>query len=121
MSYAQAYTQVNVHFFVRHVIRDLRFTMKSDLFAHELIHTGQHPFICLTCNKGFIQKSILRAHELLHTGERSFICQTCNEGFHRKYLLYQHEQDCRYQAEVKHKILVEQSRCLACVCDECHQ
>ena len=32
---------------------------------------------CKTCGKAFYTKSILARHELIHSGERPHICKTC--------------------------------------------
>eukprot|EP00088_Acartia_fossae_P069202 TRINITY_DN8969_c0_g1_i1.p1 TRINITY_DN8969_c0_g1~~TRINITY_DN8969_c0_g1_i1.p1 ORF type:complete len:214 (+),score=41.99 TRINITY_DN8969_c0_g1_i1:169-810(+) len=54
-------------------------------------HTGEKPFCCHVCDKGFPDKSSLAKHEKLHTNIREFICTTCGKAFSRKGNLKYHE------------------------------
>lgn len=50
---------------------DATFTTKSHLKIHMFKHTGQYPFVCGICGKGFGQRGNLRVHEERHSSKFS--------------------------------------------------
>ncbi|XP_026849033.1 transcription factor Ouib-like [Drosophila persimilis] len=48
------------------------------------------PHVCPVCGKAFQLKAALRRHEIVHTGEQPFHCETCDVFFNRKSSLQTH-------------------------------
>nr|XP_060615540.1 zinc finger protein 250-like [Anolis sagrei ordinatus] len=67
-----------------------RFSRKSNLTAHQLVHTEGKPFQCLECGKHFRWKQKLTQHQVIHTGEKPFHCLECGKSFSRKSTLISH-------------------------------
>lgn len=67
-----------------------RFTFRSNLTRHSMIHTGVKNHECSQCGKRFNQKGNLNQHMLSHRGERNYVCPGCGESFHLKCALNKH-------------------------------
>ena len=58
------------------------------------LHTGDWPFKCHLCTKGFIQARDLKNHSYVHTGEWPMRCEKCQKGFAIKSQLETHMDRC---------------------------
>lgn len=57
------------------------FTQNSNLRQHLMRHNQNKPFKCNKCVANFVSKGELVAHNRTHTGDHPFICEVCNTGF----------------------------------------
>lgn len=68
------------------ILRD-NLTMRKHLHIH-----GPRQYLCGECNKSFIERSKLKRHQLVHTGERPFLCsfEGCGKRFSLDFNLRTH-------------------------------
>ncbi|KAA3680921.1 uncharacterized protein DEA37_0008537, partial [Paragonimus westermani] len=43
--------------------------------------SGERPFECRYCSKGFSTRSGVNTHERTHTGQRPYVCRICGRRF----------------------------------------
>ncbi|XP_049511294.1 histone-lysine N-methyltransferase PRDM9-like [Dermacentor silvarum] len=48
---------------------------------HEMTHTGERPFVCPVCDRGFNRRGNLGGHLRVHTKERPYECRECGQRF----------------------------------------
>ncbi|XP_035869277.1 histone-lysine N-methyltransferase PRDM9-like [Phyllostomus discolor] len=67
------------------------FTWKSALVRHQRTHSWEKPYVCQECERGFTSKSDLIRHQRTHSGEKPYACRECGRGFSRKSHLIAHQ------------------------------
>lgn len=75
---------------IRKVICTICGKRMKDLKRHMLSHTGERPYPCTYCSKGFTSSYALKVHTRQHTNEKPFICEYCSMGFKQKCSLITH-------------------------------
>ena len=66
------------------------FTKSSDLNRHMKTHLDQRPYKCRECQRGFTQMNSLQMHLRLHYNYRPYICFICDKRFARVSCLKAH-------------------------------
>jgi len=64
------------------------------------VHSGEKPFKCAICQRGFARLLDLYAHKAVHSGEKPHQCEVCGVGYISKNGL-------KYHNRTKHNIISE--------------
>lgn len=68
-----------------------RFSSRSNLNTHSMLHSGVKPFSCDVCGRQFSQKGNLLRHSAVHSRKRRlFGCDVCGKHFLHKLHLVRH-------------------------------
>lgn len=67
------------------------FTWRSSLLIHQVTHKGEKLHQCPECGENFSTRSSLLIHLLIHTGEKSHQCHECGKIFSNRGHLLRHE------------------------------
>ncbi|KAL1416953.1 hypothetical protein MTO96_027346 [Rhipicephalus appendiculatus] len=64
---------------------------KTHVTRHERSHTGDRPYVCQVCLRGFGRSDLLYTHLNTHTSETPYKCAVCGQGFRSSSALSDHK------------------------------
>lgn len=67
------------------------FVIQSKLRDHQRTHSGERPFLCSICGKGFSQNASLKQHMMRHSQSKPYQCGECPKAFVSKGELNSHQ------------------------------
>jgi len=81
------------HFVCPHEHCGRKYTRKAHLTRHLCTHTGERPFKCAACDKGFISNHHLKRHLLTHDKAKPYTCDfdSCGAAFSKHNQLLRHK------------------------------
>nr|CAD7393497.1 unnamed protein product [Timema cristinae] len=72
---------------------DKAFRSKVNLVQHVLVHSNeQRPYACSDCSLTFQRRDALLIHKRIHTGELPYMCKICGRGFRQRGDCNKHEE-----------------------------
>jgi KRAB domain-containing zinc finger protein len=54
------------------------------------MYSGDMPYKCDICGKGFRHRQSLQRHTMTHTGDMPYQCDICGKGFRHRQSLQRH-------------------------------